>query len=77
MPLFLCRWPNGECSVVLAPTREDAIVELDQVGNAEGCPITRMRTFQLQFALTDQGDLSLEQFGGGKAVNDIETPRVK
>jgi hypothetical protein len=38
MPLFLCRWPNGDCSIVLARTREDAIVELDQVGNAEDCP---------------------------------------
>ena len=51
--------------MVLARTREDAIVELDQVGNAENCPITPMRTFQIQFALTDRGDLSLEGFGEG------------
>ena len=43
MPLFLCRWPNGDCSVVLARTKEDAIIELDQVGNAEDCPITQVR----------------------------------
>ena len=65
MPLFLCRWPNGECSVVLARTKDDAIVELDQVGNAEDCPITQVRTFQIQFALTDRGELSLERFGEG------------
>ena len=65
MPLFLCRWPNGDCSVVLARTREDAIIELDQVGNAEGCPITPVRTFQIQFALTDRGELALEWFGEG------------
>jgi len=35
MSLFLCRWPNGDCSVVQARTKEDAISELDQVGNAE------------------------------------------
>ena len=23
MPLFLCRWPNGDCSVVWAPHKED------------------------------------------------------
>ena len=63
MPLFLCRWPTGDCSVVLARTKEDAIVELDQVGNAEACPITQVRTFQVQFALTDQGELALERFG--------------
>ncbi len=27
MPLFLCRWPNGDCSVVWASTKENAIVE--------------------------------------------------
>ena len=31
MPLFLCRWLNGDCSVVWAQNTEDAIVELDQV----------------------------------------------
>ena len=45
MPLFLCRWPNGDCSVVWASNKEDAIVELDQVGKAEGCPIVQVRTF--------------------------------
>lgn len=65
MPLFLCRWPNGDCSVVLARTKDDAIIELDQVGNAEDCPITQVRTFQLQFALTDRGELALERFGEG------------
>ena len=65
MPLFLCRWPNGECSVVLARTKDDAIVELDQVGNAEDCPITQVRTFQIQFALTDRGEMALERFGEG------------
>ena len=65
MPLFLCRWPTGDCSVVLARTKADAIIELDQVGNAEDCPITQVRTFQMQFALTDRGELALERFGEG------------
>ena len=65
MPLFLCRWFNGDCSVVWARNKEDAIVELDQVANAEGCPITQLRTFQVHFALTDRGELVLEGFGEG------------
>ena len=40
MPLLLCRWSNGDCSMVWARHQEDAIVELDQVANPEGCPIT-------------------------------------
>ena len=65
MPLFLCRWYNGDCSVVWARNKEDAIVELDQVANAEGCPITEVQTFQVHFALTDRGELVLEGFGEG------------
>ncbi len=65
MPLYLCRWPNGDCSVVWARTKEDAIVELDQVGNAEGCPITQLRQFQVHFRLTDDGKLEFESLGEG------------
>ena len=65
MPLFLCRWLNGDCSVVWARTTDDAIVELDQVANAEGCPMTEVQTFQLHFTLSDRGDLVLEGFGEG------------
>jgi hypothetical protein len=35
MPLFLCRWPNGDCSVLWARNKEDAVEVLDQVGNVE------------------------------------------
>jgi hypothetical protein len=65
MPLFLCRWFNGDCSVVWARDKEDAIVELDQVANPEGCPITQVRTFQVHLVLTDRGELALEGFGDG------------
>lgn len=65
MPLFPCRWPHGDCSVVLARTKEAAIVALDEVGNAEGCPITLVRTFQMHFVLTDRGELALERLGEG------------
>ena len=65
MLLFLCRWLNGDCSVVWVRMTDDAIVELDQVANAEGCPMTEVQTFQLHFTLSDRGDLGLEGFGEG------------
>ncbi len=65
MPLFLCRWSNGDCSVVWARNKADAIVELDQVANPEGCPITQVQTFQVHFTLTDRGELVLDGFGEG------------
>lgn len=65
MPLFLCRWPNGDCSVVWARNMDDAIEELDQVGNAEGCPITPVHEFQVHLTLTNRGELALERLGDG------------
>ena len=38
MPLYLCRWTNGDCSFVFAGSKREAIELLDGVGNAEGCP---------------------------------------
>jgi len=63
MPLFLCRWPNGDCSVVLARDETEAIERLDEVANAEGCPITELENLQIHFALTDEGRLALERVG--------------
>jgi len=37
MPLYLCRWPNGDCSFVQAATKGEAIELLDEIANAEGC----------------------------------------
>ena len=51
--------------MVWARNKEDAIVELDQVANAEGCPITQVQTFQVHFTLTDRGELVLDGFGEG------------
>lgn len=63
MPLFLCRWPNGDCSVVLARTRAEAIERLDEIDNAEGCPIERLEVFQAHFSLGDDGQLTLSGWG--------------
>src|ERR1700730_11762334 len=63
MPIFLCRWPNGDCSVVSARTKAEAIERLDEVANAEGCPITRLEHLQVHFRLTDEGQLALDGLG--------------
>ena len=63
MPLFLCRWPNGDCSAVLASSEQDALIKLDEAANAEGCPLVRLDDFQVHFHLTNDGELALESFG--------------
>ncbi len=47
MPLYLCRWPNGDCSVVWASTKGAAVELLDEIANAEGCPLTPIQDFTL------------------------------
>jgi hypothetical protein len=63
MPVYVCRWPNGDFSVVSAVNKEIAIELLDEVGSAEGCPIVTIRDFMVHFVLTDSGELEFESYG--------------
>lgn len=63
MPVFLCRWPNGDCSVVLARHKADAVEKLDEIANAEGCPMIELSEAQVHFALSDDGQLVLDGLG--------------
>ncbi len=63
MPVYVCRWPNGDCSLVQARDQKAAIIKLDEVDNAEGCPLIRLDECQVHFRLTDDGQLELQSFG--------------
>ena len=63
MPVFMCRWPNGDLSFVSARNREDAIITLDELDNAEIAELRQVRDFMVDFRLTDRGDLELQSFG--------------
>jgi hypothetical protein len=63
MAVFLCRWPNGDFSVVKAVNRDQAIEFLDEVGNAEGCPVPAIKDFMVHFGLTDDGEFELQTYG--------------
>ena len=63
MPVFLCRWPNGDFSVVKATNKDQAIEFLDEVGNAEGCPLMATKDFMAHFGLTDDGEFELQGYG--------------
>ena len=51
MSIYVCRWPNGDFSVVAAASIEDAIVRLDEVGNAEKADLFPLRKFMVNFKL--------------------------
>ena len=63
MPLFLCRWENGDCSFVAAPTKDTAIQYLDEIGNAEDSQLTAISDFMVHFELTPEGKLQFHSFG--------------
>jgi hypothetical protein len=63
MPLFLCRWENGDCSFVAAPTKDAAIQYLDEIGNAESSQLTAISDFMVHFELTPEGKLQFHSFG--------------
>ena len=48
---------------MLARDEADVIEKLDEVANAEGCPITKLSAVQVYFALTDNGRLALDGLG--------------
>jgi hypothetical protein len=63
MALYLCRWENGDFSIVQAKNREHAIEMLDEEANAEGLPLYAISDFMAHFRLTDEGIVELEGFG--------------
>ncbi len=65
MPVFMCRWSNGDCSFVSARNKSKAIEALDEIANAEGCPLSVVEDFMVHFHLDDDGTLQSEGFGEG------------
>jgi hypothetical protein len=63
MAIYLCRWPNGEISIVNAKTKAEAIELLDEWGNAEQASLTRITDCMFDFKLTDDGEIELAQIG--------------
>jgi hypothetical protein len=61
--LYLCRWPNGEFSVVKADSKRDALVQLDEWAGGEPEWLIPLETFMADFRLEDDGTIELNEFG--------------
>lgn len=61
--LYLCRWPNGDFSVVKADTRREAMIELDEWAGADPAWLIPIGTWMVDFRLNDQGEIELAEFG--------------
>lgn len=49
MPVFVCRWQNGDFSAVSAPSREEAVELLAEVGDARPCDVFASDNFMVHF----------------------------
>ncbi len=63
MPVFICRWSNGDFSFVSARDKSKAIEALDEIANAEGCPLSVVEDFMVHFRLEEDGTFELDGFG--------------
>ena len=67
--MYVCRWPNGDFSIVSAATKEDAVILLDEWGNAEQASLKRMPDCMFDFRLRDDGEIELATIG--EATDDF------
>lgn len=61
--VYLCRWPNGECSMVVAGSRRDALIQLDECSEANPAWLAPMESCMVDFKLNEGGELELGGFG--------------
>ena len=61
--LYLCRWPNGDCSVVKARDRSEAVRPLDEWGSADPTCLVAMDSCMIDFRLSDRAEIELNHFG--------------
>lgn len=52
MPLFICRWTNGDFSAVSAPTESDARAKLDEIGDRDEPIVFICSDFVVHFRLS-------------------------
>lgn len=61
--LYLCRWPNGDFSVVKADSRRDAILELDEWDGAHPGWLVPLNACMIDFRINERGEIELGQLG--------------
>ena len=63
MPNWLCRWPNGDVTLVNAEDEDHAIIQLDEFGNADNAELYEVASLMVDLRLDDRGALELRDLG--------------
>jgi hypothetical protein len=64
MPIFACRWPNGDLTILAATNKDDAICRLDEIENAETSQLFSVNDLLLDLRLTAEGHLTTQRAYG-------------
>ena len=70
---YIHRWPNGDCSVVCANSRRNAILALDEWAEADPNQLFPIEDFMVDFKLSDDGALAFSGFGEQAEICIVET----
>src|SRR5438132_14408370 len=65
MPVYMCRWENGEVSFVSARSKRDACLLPDEFAAVEPEDLHEVQDLMLGFALSDDGEVLLSDLGEG------------
>jgi hypothetical protein len=81
MPLFVCRWQNGDFSAASARSREEAVELFAEVGNAETCELFAIDNFMVHFHTRSDADdfeemLPVELGGFGEQTHRLLCERM-
>ncbi len=63
MPLYLCRWPDGNLAIVAAWDVETALIRLDEFGDPDQAELRELDDLLVNLRLTDHGELQVAQWG--------------
>jgi hypothetical protein len=64
MPLFLCRWQNGDVAFACGAEKADAIGLIDlELDYPEDWQLTKVDEFLLDLRLTDEGEFEIDFIG--------------
>jgi hypothetical protein len=70
MAIYLCRWMNGDISIVSASSKDDAILKLDEFASPDDGEIFKLDEFLVDFTLTDDGSLELNYKAGAAGFGE-------
>jgi hypothetical protein len=71
MNVYLCRWPNGDLSLVYGQTLKEVFDTLDEIDDPDGCEMVRIKQGAVHFHLSDEGQINFESLSE-RLLDDLD-----